>query len=246
MDKLTIVGLTLALISLVGGSILKGAGLAGLWSPAAFVIVVVGTIAASLVQAKLETFKRAMKIVKWTVNPPSTDREAAIASFIELSTKARKAGVLSLQEELKNLNDPFIEKGVQMVVDGVEPDKIREMLELEAHTQTEADLAAAKFFETAGIYSPTMGIIGAVLGLMAVMKNLSNPELIGSGIAAAFTATIYGIGLANLVLLPFAGKLKGLVNHRAEDRQLAVEALIGIAQAENPRNLQVRLSAFLT
>lgn len=245
MDKLTLTGLILAVLSLVGGSILKGAGLAGLWSPAAFVIVIVGTIAATLVQTKLDTFRRALKIMKWVFNPPVLDRHAQLEKLVELSTKARKNGVLKLEEDCNSMEPGLFKRGLQMVVDATEPELIREMLELESHNQSEADLSAAKVFESSGIYSPTMGIIGAVLGLMAVMKNLSEPDKIGVGIAAAFTATIYGIGLANLILLPFAGKLKALINQRSDDRQLIIEGVVGIARAENPRNLQDRLSAFL-
>ena len=127
----------------------------------------------------------------------------------------------------------------------MEPDAIRQMLEIELHGQSDRDLSAAKVFEGMGIYSPTLGIIGAVLGLMAVMKNLADPSKLGPGIAAAFTATIYGIGAANLMLLPMAAKLKGLVNHQTQEREMIVEGLIAIAQGENPRNIEARLNGFI-
>ena len=245
MDRLSVIGVVLALVALVGGSVLKGSGLSGLWNPAAFVIVIVGTIAAILLQTPLATFRRALKIVRWVFQPPAQDRATVIAKIVEWSTTARKQGLLGLEAEVQALEDPFLRKGLQMVVDGVEPDAIRQMLEIELHGQSDRDLSAAKVFEGMGIYSPTLGIIGAVLGLMAVMKNLADPSKLGPGIAAAFTATIYGIGAANLMLLPMAAKLKGLVNHQTQEREMIVEGLIAIAQGENPRNIEARLNGFV-
>ena len=245
MDRLSVIGVVLALVALIGGSMLKGAGLSGLWSPAAFVIVILGTIAAILLQTPMATFKRALKIVRWVFQPPAQDRATVVAKIVEWSTTARKQGLLGLEAEVQSLEDPFLRKGLQMVVDGVEPDAIRQMLEIELHGQSDRDLSAAKVFEGMGIYSPTLGIIGAVLGLMAVMKNLADPSKLGPGIAAAFTATIYGIGAANLMLLPMAAKLKGLVNHQTQEREMIVEGLIAIAQGENPRNIEARLNGFI-
>ena len=245
MDRLSIIGVTLALAALMGGSVLKGAGLASLWSPAAFVIVVLGTIASTLVQTPMSTFRRALQIVRWVFRPPAQDREAVIRQLVEWSTTARKQGLLALEAQVEAQPDPFLKKGLQMVVDGVEPEAIRQMLEIELHGQGQRDLAAAKMFEGMGIYSPTLGIIGAVLGLIAVMKNLADPSKLGHGIAAAFTATIYGIGMANLFLLPMAAKLKGVIHGQTAEREMIVEGLIAIAQGENPRNIESRLNGFV-
>ncbi len=245
MDKLSVIGTVLALIALIGGSILKGAGLSGLWSPAAFVVVIVGTMAAILVQTPMDTFMRAMKISGWVFKPPSHDRRSLITKIVEWSTIARRQGLLGLEPEVEAQDDTFVRKGLQMVVDGVEPEAIRQMLEIELHGQSSRDFAAAKVFEGMGIYAPTLGIVGAVLGLIAVMKNLADPSMLGSGIAAAFTATIYGIGTANLALLPAASKLKGLITHQAETREMVIEGLIAIAQGENPRNIETRLNGFV-
>jgi chemotaxis protein MotA len=245
MDRLSVIGIVLAIAAITGGSVLKGAGLSGLWSPAAFVIVIGGTAASILVQTPIHTFKRALAIFRWVFRPPPSDRRAMIAQLVEWSTTARKQGLLGLEAQVQNLADPFLRKGLQMVVDGVEPESIRQMLEIEMHGQSSRDLAAAKVYEGMGIYAPTLGIIGAVLGLMAVMKNLADPSKLGHGIAAAFTATIYGIGTANLALLPIASKLKGLVNSQTEEREMIVEGLIAIAQGENPRNIEARLSGYL-
>ena len=245
MDILSVIGAILGLVALVGGSILKGAGLSGLWSPAAFIIVIVGTIAAILLQTPMHTFRRALGIVRWVFFPPPQDHAALIARMLEWSTISRKQGLLALEPVLDQLPDPFLRKGLQMVVDGVEPETMRQMLEIEAQAQHHRDTAAAKVFEGMGIYSPTMGIIGAVLGLMAVMQNLSDPGKLGHGIAAAFTATVYGIGLANLVLLPMANKLKVAIHARTQVQEMTVEGLIAIAQGENPRNIEARLRGYL-
>ncbi|MFC0677051.1 flagellar motor protein [Lysobacter korlensis] len=245
MDKLSVIAVVLALVALVGGSVLKGAGLSGLWSPAAFAIVIVGTFAAIMLQTPITTFRRAWKIVRWVFRPPASDARAQITRFVQWSTVARRHGLLALEIEVDRQHDPLLRKGLQMVVDGVEPETIRQMLEIEVHGHSQRDLAAAKVFEGMGIYAPTLGIIGAVLGLMAVMKNLADPSRLGQGIAAAFTATIYGIGAANLMFLPMAAKLKSLVNAQTHEREMLVEGLIAIAQGENPRNIEVRLNGYL-
>lgn len=245
MDILSVIGAILGLVALVGGSILKGAGLSGLWSPAAFTIVILGTIAAILLQTPMHTFRRALGIASWVFFPPPQDHAGLITRMVEWSTISRKQGLLALEPVLDQLPDPFLRKGLQMVVDGVEPETMRQMLEIEAQAQQHRDTAAAKVFEGMGIYSPTMGIIGAVLGLMAVMKSLTDPSKLGHGIAAAFTATIYGIGAANLLFLPMCSKLKGVIHRQQVEREMLIEGLIAIAEGENPRNIETRLNGFL-
>ncbi len=245
MDRLSLIGLFLALISLVGGSILKGAGLSALWSPAAFVIVFIGTAACILVHTAPAVFKRAMKIASWLIRPPVSERQSLLEQIVEWSNLARRSGLLGLEPMVEQQNDPFVRKGLQLLVDGVEPDAIRHMLEIEVAGQEERDLAAAKVFEGMGIYAPTMGIVGAVLGLISVMKNLDDPSKLGIGISAAFTATIYGIGAANLLLLPMANKLKTVIGQNTRDREMLIEGLIAIAQGENPRNIETQLSGYL-
>ncbi|PZU28740.1 flagellar motor protein [uncultured Stenotrophomonas sp.] len=245
MDRLSIIGLFLALASLVGGSILKGAGLSSLWSPAAFVIVIVGTLAAILLHTSPAVFKHAFKIVRWVIRPPASDRRALVQQIVDWSNIARRQGLLGLEPQVELQDDPFIRKGLQLVVDGVEPDTIRHMLEIELGSQEQQDLAATKVFEGMGIYAPTLGIIGAVLGLIAVMKNLADPSKLGHGIAAAFTATIYGIASANLLFLPVSAKLKGVIASSCREREMIIEGLIAIAQGENPRNIENSLAGFV-
>ncbi|MCU0976235.1 MAG: flagellar motor protein [Steroidobacteraceae bacterium] len=245
MDILSISGAVLALFALVGGSILKGAGVKGLIGGAAFVIVVVGTIAAILLQTPLSTFRRALGIAGWIFKPPAADPNALVQKIVEWSNVARKQGLLGLESSLEQESDEFMKKGLQALVDGGEPEAIRQVMEVELETREHADTQAAKVFEGMGIYAPTLGIIGAVLGLMAVMQNLSDPSKLGPGIAAAFTATVYGIGLANLVFLPMANKLKALIHQQTQMRQMCIEGLISIAQGENPRNIEAKLHGYL-
>jgi chemotaxis protein MotA len=246
LDGLSLVGITLALLALIGGSVLKGSGIASLWSSAAFVIVIVGTFAAILMQTPLSTFRRAIAIAPWVFRTPPADGAAVIASIVSWSHLARRQGLLALEPFIEKQNDPTLKRGLQMLVDGVEPDAIRHMLEIEVLTEERADYAAAKVFEGLGTYAPTLGIIGAVMGLMAVMKNLADPSKLGSGIAAAFTATIYGIGVANLVFLPMANKLKSVIETRTNQREMGIEGLVALAQGENPRNIEAKLAGYLT
>ena len=245
MDILSLLGVALAFVAIMVGAVLKGAGLQALLSAAAFMIVVVGTIAAIMVQTPGSTMRRALAIVPWIFRAPPMDAQALIAVLIEWGNVARKSGLLTLEQHVEEAPDDFMRKGLEMVIDGAEPEVVRHTLELDLSAREARDLHAAKVFEGMGIYAPTMGIIGAVLGLMAVMKNLADPSKLGHGIAAAFTATIYGIGLANLMLLPMAAKLKGLVNQQADEREMIIEGLIGIAQGENPRNIEARLNGFV-
>lgn len=245
MDIFSVVGIVLAFASLFGGTMLKGAGLAALWSPAAFVIVIVGTLAAILLQTPVAVFRHAMRIVRWTIKPPVADRHALVAQLLEWSNASRRQGLLWLEDQVAAQPDPFVRKGLQMLVDGLEPEAIRHMLELDLHGEETRDLAATKVFEGMGIYAPTLGIVGAVLGLMAVMQNLADPSKLGTGIAAAFTATVYGIASANLLFLPMAAKLRSVITRRSGERELMIEGLTAIAQGENPRNIEARLAGFL-
>lgn len=245
MDILSLAGLVLGAISIVVGSILKGAGVKGLVGGAAFMIVVVGTIAAILLQTPMSTFRRALRMALWVWKPPVNDSAALIAKIVEWSNLARKQGLLALEPAIEQEADGFLKKGLQSLVDGSEPASMRRAMEIELATSEHADLSAAKVFEGMGIYAPTLGIIGAVLGLMAVMQNLADPSKLGAGIAAAFTATVYGIGLANLFLLPAAAKLKGIVAEQAQLREMVIEGMVSIAQGDNPRTIESKLQGYL-
>lgn len=246
MDLLTLIGLVLALVAIFGGAILKGSGIMALWNGAAFVIVIVGTIAAIFIHTPMKDFKRSLTITRWTLFPPTSDPAELIARIVEWSNVARKQGLLGLEAQVEEQTDPFLKKGLQMLVDGLEPEAIRQMLEIDLDTEEASDTAGAKVYEGMGIYAPTLGIIGAVLGLMAVMQNLADPSKLGTGIAAAFTATIYGIASANLFFLPMAAKLKGIIKRRGAERAMVIEGLVAIAQGDNPRNIESKLAGFVS
>jgi chemotaxis protein MotA len=245
MDILSIIGLILAFCAVLIGAVLKGAGIKALLSAAAFMIVIVGTIAAICLQTPMPVMKHAMRILPWVFRPPSVERRILIKKIVDWSNTARKQGLLGLEPIIEKESDDFVRKGLQLVVDGSEPDVIRSILEVDVHVREQADTRAAKVFEGMGIYSPTLGIIGAVLGLMAVMQNLADPSKLGQGIAAAFVATIYGIGLANLFFLPAANKLKVAIQSQSEVREMVIEGMISIAQGENPRAIESKLQGYL-
>jgi chemotaxis protein MotA len=244
MDILSIIGIVLGLIAIIGGAILKGSSAGALVGSAAFVIVVVGTLAASLVQTPMSTFLRAWRIVSWVFKPPAADPTATIEKIVEWSNVARKQGLLGLEPAVEQEQDEFLKKGLQSLVDGGEPEAIRSSMEIELDTMEHFDTQAAKVFESMGIYSPTLGIIGAVMGLMAVMQNLADPSKLGHGIAAAFVATIYGIAFANLLFLPMSNKLKAVIHGQMQVRTMVIEGLIAIAQGENPRNIESKLQGY--
>lgn len=245
MEALSLTGIVLAFAVVIFGSILKGSGLAALWSAAAFVVVIVGTSAAIMVQTRAPVLRRALRMARWVIHPPASDSQALIAKVLGWSEIARRQGLLGLESHFETEADPFAKKGLQLLVDGSEPEVIRGILEVEVAVKEHAEIEAAKVFEAAGTYAPTMGIIGAVMGLMAVMENLSDPSKLGPGIAGAFVSTVYGIASANLLLLPIASKLKGVIRGQAQQREMMIEGLIAIAEGENPRNIETKLQGFL-
>jgi chemotaxis protein MotA len=245
MDVLSLVGLVLAIGALLVGAVLKGAGLHSLLSSAAFMIVVVGTTASICLQTPMAVMKHALRIVPWVFRPPSVARAEMVKKMVEWSNTARKQGLLGLEPLIAQQTDEFVRKGLQLVVDGSEPEAIRNILEVDLHVREQTDTRAAKVFEGMGVYSPTLGIIGAVLGLMAVMQNLADPSKLGHGIAAAFVATIYGIGFANLLLLPMASKLKLVIQGQSEAREMIIEGMISIAHGDNPRSIESKLQSYL-
>jgi chemotaxis protein MotA len=245
MDILSITGLIIGIAAIVGGSMLKGSGIAALLNGAAFLIVVVGTFAAVLLQVRMPVFVHAFGILRWIFVSPVGSGEQTLQQVLNWSQVARKEGLLGLEDMAEQEPDDFVRKGLQLLVDGAEPETIRNIMEVEVSTREHVDQQAAKVFESLGIYSPTLGIIGAVMGLMAVMQNLSEPEKLGPGIAAAFVATIYGIALANLIFLPIGNKLKGIVASSVSQRELIIDGLVAIARGDSPRNIESRLRGYL-
>ncbi|WP_266184050.1 flagellar motor protein [Dyella humicola] len=245
MDLVSLIGTILAFVVIIVGTILKGSTVGALWNPAAFVIVFMGTIACLLVQNQGKALKQSMKMFSMVYKPPKHQPADLISRIVGWSEISRRQGLLGLEPQIESEDDTFVRKGLQLLVDGSEPDAIRGVLEVEVDAREHADLAAAKVYENAGIYSPTMGIIGAVMGLMAVMQNLADPSKLGHGIAAAFVATIYGVALANMLMLPIASRLKGLVHKQTQMREILIEGLVSIAEGANPRQIEAKLQGYL-
>lgn len=244
MDILTIVGVIVALAAIFGGNILEGGHTDSLMQLTALVIVLGGTLGAVMIQTQLSVFLRALQIVKWILIPPRLDHFQIIEDIVSWSKIARKEGLLGLENISENLTDDLARKGLQLLVDGSEPESIRDIMETEIASREHADNQAANVFEGMGGYAPTIGIIGAVMGLIHVMNNLADPSKLGAGIAVAFVATIYGVGLANLFFLPIASKLKGLVHRQVQYNEMILEGVIGIAEGENPRNIELKLQSY--
>lgn len=211
----------------------------------AFVIVMGGTLGATLLQFPPRVFLRSMRIIIWIFKPERLQLNKQIEKIVRWSSMARKEGLLGLEGIIEAEKDGFAKKGLQLLVDGNEPEVIRDCLEVELATKEHLDLQAAKVFDAMGGYSPTIGIMGAVIGLIHVMQNLAKPELLGSGIATAFVATIYGVGLANLLFIPIANKLKTHVFRASQAREMMIEGIASIAEGENPRNIELKLSGYM-
>jgi chemotaxis protein MotA len=245
MDILSILGLVIGFGAILLGQQLEGGHLDTIINSVAFLIVLGGTLGAVMLQTPLKTFIRALKILSWVIFPPKLSPVATLDKIIDWNQVARKEGLLKLESLAMSEEDLFTQKGLQLVADGTEAEMIRDILETDVDIQESNDIESAKVFEAMGGYSPTIGIIGAVMGLIHVMGNLADPSSLGSGIAVAFVATIYGVALANLIFLPVASKLKAIINHRSRIQLMLIEGLVGVAMGENPRNIESRLQAYM-
>lgn len=245
MDVLSLIGVILAFVAILGGNYLEGGHAAALLNGPAALIVIGGTLGAALLQAPVSVFKRALVILRWIFFPPRIDLVGGIEHVVGWSMTARKEGLLGLEAMADTETDPFARKGLQLLVDGAEPEAIRSILEVDLYTQEGRDIQAAKVYESMGGYAPTIGIIGAVMGLIHVMGNLADPSKLGNGIAVAFVATIYGVGFANLLLLPIGNKLKAVAQRQSRYREMLLEGILSIAEGENPRSIELKLQGFM-
>lgn len=245
IDVISIVGLTLSVLAVLGGQHLEGGHIGSLIQVTAFLIVMGGTFGACMLQFTLPVFLDGVKMLRWVILPPAVSLEEVIDQVISWGQAARRGGLLSLEPLMAEIDDPFTRKGLQLLVDGAEPEKLREAMEVDMYAYEEHHRMAAKVWESAGGYAPTIGILGAVMGLIHVMENLSDPSKLGSGIAVAFVATIYGVGSANLLFLPIANKLKALIAKEMVKREMVVEGLVSIANGENPRIIETKLRGYI-
>lgn len=244
IDISSILGIAVALVAIMGGQMLEGGHVGALMQFAAFVIVVGGTVGAVLLQSPVRTLISGIKMSKWVFYPPVKPYQILIRQLVSWSYLSKQEGFLVLEAHADTVSDPLIKKGLQLIADGSKPEKLREILEIEVGTEVSFQRQSAKIWEAAGGYAPTIGILGAVLGLIHVMENLSDPSLLGPGIAVAFVATIYGVGLANLLFLPVASKLKTVINEQLVMREALVDGLVAIANGENPREIESRLMSY--
>jgi len=245
MDILSILGLIVGFGAILVGQYLEGGHIDTILNAVALLIVMGGTLGAVMLQTPMSTFLRAMRMSLWIIKPPKLSAHQQLEKILEWNQVARREGLIRLESMAIDESELFTQKGLQLIADGIEPEVLREVLENDLDIQESDDFQAAKVFEAMGGYSPTIGIIGAVMGLIHVMGNLADPASLGSGIAVAFVATIYGVGLANLLFLPIGNKLKALINKRSRLQMMLIEGLIGVADGDNPRNIESRLQAYL-
>lgn len=245
MDYTTLAGLLIAGAGILGGQFLEGGRAGSLLQTAAFLIVFSGTIGAVMVQTQLSVFIAGVKMGGWAVAPPAPQPRRVIEQIVTWAHLARREGLLALEVMIDRSADAFVRKGLQLLVDGTEARQIREVMQVELVGFEERLRRAARIWDAAGGYSPTIGILGAVLGLIHVMENLTDPAKLGSGIAVAFVATIYGVGLANLVFLPIGNKLKVIIAQQVVEREMLVDGFASIATGENPRIIASKLEGYI-
>jgi chemotaxis protein MotA len=243
-DYATILGLLIACGGILRGLYIEGGNWSDLRGASAALIVCCGTIGAVMVTTPMETLWRAAKRLKIVFLDRAESGDAVIDEIITFAAKARKHGIVALEQDAETIPDPFLKKALILAVDGTDLQELKKMMELEIFIEEQRGEAEARVFEAAGGYSPTIGIIGAVLGLIQVMKNIEDTKEVGAGIAVAFIATVYGVGLANLFFLPAANKIRSRIQRALQIRELMLEGVIGIVEGLNPKLIRCKLEAY--
>tara|TARA_R110002110_G_scaffold33533_1_gene114796 strand:+ start:110044 stop:110790 length:747 start_codon:yes stop_codon:yes gene_type:complete len=246
MDSLSVIGFLIAITAILGGQYLEGGHLMVLFNGPAAIIVLGGTIGAVLLETPMQIFKRSIALLPWVLFPPDKKAFKQIKSFVHWGILSRNEGVLALERYIRNPDTtPVAQKGLQLIIDGLSSDKIRDILQQESEMKETGNLVAAKMYESMGGYSPTIGIIGAVLGLIHVLGNLSDPEALGPGIAVAFVATIYGVGFANIVCIPIGKKIKNIIFQQTMYDEMIIDGICALAEGEHPQAIEYKLRAYL-
>jgi chemotaxis protein MotA len=245
VDKSTFAGIFLSIAGIVAGLLLEGGKLTQIVQPTAALIVFGGTIGAVLLQFPMAVVLQAGRRLTSIFFQKKPDTARMIADMVSYANKARREGIVALDSELSGIEDSFLRRSLTLAVDGTEPDELRKIMELELDNKAEREENIPRVFESAGGFAPTVGIIGAVLGLIQVMQHLENIDEVGKGIAVAFVATVYGVGSANLLFLPSAGKLKIRMREEQLLREMTLEGVISILEGENPRMVETKLLGFL-
>lgn len=244
MQLTSIIGLVLGILAVFGGAIMEGIHITAILQPTAFIIVAGGTTGATLLHNSQEALVRALKEIPVLFMGTKENPAEIRTMIVSLALKARKEGILALQGEMANIEDPFLKKGLMLMTDGTDPHLLRELMETELRVYEEDVKEVAKVFEGFGGYAPTVGIIGAVLGLIHVMSNLNDPSKLGSGIAVAFVATVYGVGMANLMFIPMGGKVKAIRKTTLLTREMMIEGVLAIQAGESPSFIEEKLKVF--
>ncbi len=245
MDLASIVGTILGIGAILAGQVLEGGHIGQILQPTAALIVFGGTFGAMLVSYPMQDIKRAFQLIPLIYQNVNMDVRPVIAEIVKIATIARKEGVLAVESQRDSIQDPLFKKSIKYVIDGFEPNTVNNIIDAEIAIALEEEENAGKVFEGAGGYAPTIGIIGAVLGLIHVMSQLDDPSKIGTGIAVAFVATVYGVGVANLILIPWGSKIKRKAQQRALAKEVVREGVIGIQEGLNPHFLQEKLEVYV-
>ena len=245
MDKASFGGVLLAVVGIVAGLLIEGGNLGQIFQPTAAMIVFGGTLGAVLLQYPMPTVVEACRRLAQVFFTPRDQNVKLIALLVSFANKARRLGVVSLDADIKSIEEPFLRQALLLAVDGSEPAELRKIMSLTQDARIDGEDRVPAVFDSAGGFSPTIGILGAVLGLIQVMQHLDKIDEVGKGIAVAFVATIYGVGAANLFFLPAAGKLRIRMREEQQRREMMLEGVISILEGINPRMLEVKLSGFL-
>ena len=245
MDVATMVGIGIALFAVFSSMILEGGNPTSILLAPPMIIVLLGTLGVTMAGGLMKDFTTSLKAAARALTGKVNDPEESISTVVEFAETARREGLLALEEAAKSIDDPFLQKGIELAVDGTDPEELREILEAEIASKKHHDKIAAKFFGDMGAYSPTLGIIGTVLGLIHVLENLSDPEKLGHLIAAAFVATLWGVFAANVFWLPLGKKLSRLGDLEAKHMELVVEGVLSVQAGANPRIVEQKLLSFL-
>jgi chemotaxis protein MotA len=245
MDFASVGGILLAVIGILGGLKIEGGSISQVTQPTAMLIVLGGTLGAVMLQFPLRVFLAALGQFARVFISRTTKNELIVSQLVLFAVKARRSGILSLDEDLQAVEDPFLKQALMLAIDGTEPAAVRQIMQLELENGAEFEERIPQVFESAGGFAPTVGIIGAVIGLIQVMQHLDNINEVGRGIAIAFVATIYGVGLANLVFLPGAGKLRIRQQEEHMLKEMMLEGVISIQEGMNPRMIEIKLRTFL-
>jgi chemotaxis protein MotA len=245
LDRSSVIGILLGTVAIVAGNLLEGGGLGSILQGTAAAVVFGGTMGATLLSCPFADVRQAAGSLKEVFFGERTDPSPIIRRLVGFAATGRRHGLVALEGEIEQIRDGFFRRAVRLSIDGMNPKMLRETMEREISTYEGERRRVAKVFETAGGYAPTVGILGAVLGLIHVMENLSDPSKLGAGIAVAFVATIYGVGSANLILIPLSKKLIHRLNDELWIREMIVEGVLGIQAGVNPHYLEEKLKSFV-